>query len=91
LAATLVFLGLFTWEELEGRVAEMNKVRAILSQLEERLQGMRVAAQATKDFSDVDKMKTKLAAANVSVMMTKDAVNLRPEVDASIERLERLL
>ena len=44
----------------------------------------------TKDFSGVDKMKSILTAANVSIQMTKDEVILRPEMDFDPSKLEAL-
>ena len=47
-----------------------------LSDLQDRLQALRIAAKASKDFSDVDALKARLAAAGVAVRMTADGVEL---------------
>jgi hypothetical protein len=57
---------------------------------EVRMQELRVQAKASKDFAPVDVMKAQLAAAHVSVMMEKDRVVLRPEIDARAEAIEAL-
>jgi cysteinyl-tRNA synthetase len=90
LAAAMVFLGLTTWDDLAARLSKLRSISEILAPLAERMQSLREAAKETKDFSEVDNLKQQLTAANVSVMMNKDAVQLRPEMDVLIERLEAL-
>ncbi len=91
LAAALVFLGLSQWRDLERRVAEMGRMRSILDELQTRLHELRQRALETRDFTEVDRLKSMLAAANVSVMMNRNGVTLRPEADASLKRLEAML
>ncbi len=90
LASSLVFLGLFTWEELEHRVAILKSFDEKLPPIAERIQALREQAKATKDFSEVDRLKAQLARLNISVMMSQTGVTLRPEVGASPDGLESL-
>ncbi|ARJ68384.1 cysteine--tRNA ligase [Paracoccus contaminans] len=63
-----------------------------LSELRDRLQALRIAAKASKDFSDVDALKARLAAAGVAVRMTADGVELTAGAGfdpAAILRLEQ--
>ncbi|MBF9042320.1 cysteine--tRNA ligase [Rhodobacterales bacterium HKCCE4037] len=90
LARNLVFLGFFNWQQLEKQVETYRDGVARLSDLAARLQEVRLKAMETKDFSEVDRLKTRLVEANVSVQMNKSGVNLRPEVDFDPSKLEDL-
>ncbi|WP_309663429.1 class I tRNA ligase family protein, partial [Tabrizicola sp.] len=91
LARNIEFLGLLSWQTLEVRVLEHRRVLTLLGPLAEKLQRLRIEAKKNKDFSEVDEFKAKIAAANVSIMMTADSVDFRPEINVSVERLEALL
>ena len=90
LAEALVFLGLLSWSELESRLNTMGDLLRTLRKFETLLQSLREQANLSKDFFAVDSLKKKLSEANVSVMMNKDSVTLRPEMNASLSRLEAL-
>ncbi len=76
LAAHLVFLGLYTWEEIELHVAERRVVGSNLAKLAENFLALRATAMQNKDFSKLDAMKQMLVAAGVEVKMRKDGVDL---------------
>lgn len=61
-----------------------------LLELTEKFRILRVAAMQTKDFSDVDRMKTDLAAAGVEVRVSKTGVDLLPTADFDPAKLEAL-
>ncbi|SFT83667.1 cysteine--tRNA ligase [Sedimentitalea nanhaiensis] len=90
LACDLLFLGFFDREGLQRRSSEYQEVCALVSPLADRLQELRREAKETKDFTQVDRMKTELLAANISVMMSNDKVVLRPEKDFDLAKLEAL-
>ncbi|MBJ6370316.1 cysteine--tRNA ligase [Sedimentitalea arenosa] len=90
LAADLVFLGFFSFGELERIVDDLRMAQSQLVPLAESLQSEREKAIASKDFSVVDSIKQKLGDAGVIVSMTKDGVKLEagPNFDpASLELL----
>ena len=90
LAANLVFLGLFSFEELEARVAQLQSGKDGLAPLAERLGQVRAAAMASKDFSEVDRLKSALLEAGVEVRMSKEGVELVPGPNFDPSRLEGL-
>ena len=90
LARNIEFLGILSWQQLASKASYYNQIKMALSVLEDKLQSMRDEAKLSNDFSKVDNMKARLAAANVSIMMNKEGVVLRPELDASLERIESL-
>ena len=90
LAANLVFLGLFSFEELEARVAQLQSGKDGLAPLAERLGQVRAAAMASKDFSEVDRLKSALLKAGVEVRMSKEGVELVPGPNFDPSRLEGL-
>lgn len=90
LARNIEFMGILTWAQIAEKVAAFQKLKALLVTCEVRMQELRVQAKASKDFAPVDVMKAQLAAAHVSVMMEKDRVVLRPEIDARAEAIEAL-
>ena len=76
LAANLVFLGFYTFEQIEGIVAEIRKAKSRLEPLADKLQAVRLIAMQTKDFSEVDALKQRLSDAGVVVAMSKEGVTL---------------
>jgi cysteinyl-tRNA synthetase len=90
LAANLVFLGLFSFEELEARVAQLQSGKDGLAPLAERLGQVRAAAMESKDFSEVDRLKSALLEAGVEVRMSKEGVELVPGPNFDPSRLEGL-
>ena len=61
-----------------------------LTLLSDRLRDLRNAAMQTKDFAQVDHLKSALIAAGVEVRMSKDGVELVPGPDFDPARLEGL-
>jgi cysteinyl-tRNA synthetase len=90
LAHNIEFLGLLTWDGLLQRVSSYRQTLSVLSGIADRLQTLRLEAKQSKDFSQVDVLKAKLAEANVSVQMSASGVVLRPEMDVSLAKLEAL-
>ncbi|SDI06863.1 cysteine--tRNA ligase [Lutimaribacter saemankumensis] len=84
---SLQFLGF-----MGGDVPDWASVPAAdLAALAERLASARADAMATKDFGQVDAMKSALLAAGVEVRMSKDGVDLVPGPDFDPAKLEGLL
>jgi cysteinyl-tRNA synthetase len=90
LAAALVFLGFFTWKNLAERLDKRTEIERHLKRLAGDLQAFREEAGLTKDYRAVDAFKVRLSENDVSVMMTKEGVILRPEIDADPHKLEAL-
>ncbi|KRS12055.1 cysteinyl-tRNA synthetase [Roseovarius atlanticus] len=83
---TLQFLGL-----MEDSVPEwVSSSQVDLSSIEVKLMSARETAMQTKDFSEVDRLKTHLADAGVEVRMSKTAVELVPTVNFDPAKLEAL-
>ena len=61
-----------------------------LSALESRLADLRIAARASKDFAEVDALKSLLQDAGVEVRMSKDGVSLLPGAAFDPLKLEAL-
>lgn len=91
LAQDVVFLGFYSWSELERKIATHQQALQSLVLLASRLSELRQEAMETKNFSEVDKLKAQLIVANVSVQMTKTNVQLRPEMDFDPSKLEGLI
>ncbi len=91
LARSLEFLGIYSWEQISLKVAQREKIDSVLKSLAAKLQKLRQDAITSKDFSALDQFKTILGDSNVSVMMSKEGVTLRPEIDADPATLEGLL
>ncbi|MBS0123933.1 cysteine--tRNA ligase [Thetidibacter halocola] len=83
LKAGAELLGLLT-EELGG----WDEVEADLSGWADRLAAARVAAMASRDFSEVDRLKAALLAAGVEVRMSKQGVDLVPGACFDAAKLE---
>ena len=90
LARSIEFLGIMSWSKLSDRVSAYKRACALLPLLAQKLDRLRLAAKSAKDFSEVDLFRSRLAAANVSVMMQREDVNLRLELDFDVERIEAL-
>jgi cysteinyl-tRNA synthetase len=88
LASSLVFLGIFSWDELQNRLGNLEQVAKVLETFKTKLQDLRLEAKETGNFAAVDSLKKFLISANVSVMMTKDTVDLRPESGVDLVALE---
>ncbi|MFW2542634.1 cysteine--tRNA ligase [Primorskyibacter sp. 2E107] len=86
LLASAQLLGLLT-PELGG----WDVVGADLSGLATRLAAVRAAAMQSKDFSEVDRLKTALIDAGVEVRMSKASVELLPGAGFDAAKLEGLL
>ena len=87
LRAGLVFLGLLG-ESLPSWVETQSPV---LDQLEKLLEDHRATAMETKDFSEVDRVKSALLNAGVEVQMSKSGVALKPGRGFDASKLEALL
>jgi len=66
------------------------EVRVDLSGFAERLAAVRAEAMQTKDFSEVDRLKTALTAAGVEVRMSRAGVDLMPGAGFDAAKLEAL-
>ena len=86
LKATAELIGLL--EDHQGDWAQAEAVD--LSPLEQALAAAREAAMASKDFSQVDRMKAALVAAGVEVRMSKAGVELIPTPGFDASKLEDL-
>ncbi|TMV08691.1 cysteine--tRNA ligase [Ruegeria sediminis] len=91
LARNIEFLGLYSWSQLERKVSAYRDAKTILRSLEKKLSTLREVALSTKDFSEVDAMKSALQIANVSVRMNKSGISLSPEMGFDPAKLEPLL
>ena len=83
---TLQFLGLMG----DAAPGWSARDRADLQEQADRLQKAREAALRTKDFSEVDRLKSALVKAGVEVRMNKDGVDLVPGPGFDPARLEEL-
>ncbi|WP_430448520.1 cysteine--tRNA ligase [Rhodophyticola sp.] len=90
LARNLLFLGLFSEAGLKRRIEDYRAGLERLRVVADFLQRARDEAQKNKDFAEVDRIKHILMLANVSVMMKKEDVVLRPEMDFDPSKLESL-
>jgi len=86
LKATAELIGLL--EDHQGGWAQSEAVD--LSELEQALAAAREAAMASKDFSQVDRLKAALVAAGVEVRMSKAGVELIPTPGFDASKLEDL-
>lgn len=84
--ATAQLLGLLT-NELGGWDVKPD---VDFSQIEDQFLEIRKEAMKTKDFSDVDRLKTSLADAGVEVRMSKDSVKLVATSQFDLSKLEAL-
>ena len=85
----LDFLGLKTIDtEMLDLIREGGQER--LSELEAKLTQLRIGAMNTKDFSQVDAMKSALIAAGVEVRMSKAGIELVPGAGFDRAKLEGL-
>ena len=91
LAKSIEFLGILSWSQLSDNVSNYQRAQDLLPKLAIKLQNLRVEAKSGKNFSEVDLFKSRLTAASVSVMMQRDDVILRLELDFEIGRIEALL
>jgi cysteinyl-tRNA synthetase len=75
-----------------GVWAKVNEKKSapVLSQLKERIATERMAAMVSKDFAELDRLKSALTDAGVEVRMTKDGVDLIPGPDFDPAKLEAL-
>jgi len=90
-ARALVFLGLYSWETMERRVSDHRTAEEQVNKdWVPHLLKLRLGAKKTGDYSKFDALRVKLEGAGVSVMVTRDGVGLRPEMDVSLTKLEVL-
>ncbi|MEC7299084.1 MAG: hypothetical protein VXW43_10430, partial [Pseudomonadota bacterium] len=76
---------------LEARADAAQEGTVDLSSLETALAAAREAAMASKDFSEVDRLKSALIEAGVEVRMSKAGVELLPGAGFDPAKLEGLL
>ncbi|MCI2398216.1 cysteine--tRNA ligase [Aliiroseovarius subalbicans] len=86
LLASAQVMGLLT----DGMGGWANSPLLDLSALAKKLHTARVAAMQTKDFNEVDRLKTALTEADVQVKMSKDSVDLVPGPNVDLTKLEAL-
>ncbi len=90
LAASLVFLGFFDWKDMTARVDALLEAKTGLASAAEKLFGLWQRANQTKDFTDVDAMKTALQNAGVAIEMSKEKIELAPGPNFDPARLVSL-
>ncbi|MGQ3489235.1 cysteine--tRNA ligase [Roseovarius pacificus] len=90
LAANLVFLGFYTFEEISDRIKSAHVAKSGLESLADQLFQARQTAMQTKDFSEVDRLKAALLDAGIEVRMSKDGVELIPGAGFDPAKLEGL-
>lgn len=90
LARDLVFLGFYTWEELQLKVAERSELKKELSVIASKLEGVRTIAKDTKDFSELDRLKRELDLAGFSVRMSASEVTIEPQIDFDPSKLKAI-
>ena len=90
LAANLVFLGFWTWDSLAEALTGLDAQGDALKPLADVLAHARAQAMETKDFSEVDRLKSALIAAGVEVRMSKAGVELVPGPEFDAAKLEGL-
>jgi cysteinyl-tRNA synthetase len=91
LARNLVFLGIFSWDQLERHVQERQLADKRLIEIAKRFDQLRETAKVNKDFTAVDAMKEQLERANISVRTGKEGTHLAPHVDFDPGDLEKFL
>jgi cysteinyl-tRNA synthetase len=74
-----------------GGAVDKLAATALLDAVAERMSELRASALATKDFSEVDTLKSDLSEAGVEVRITKAGVELLPGAGFDAEKLEALL
>ncbi len=89
LLASAQFLGLLT-PEMGAWADEPEAGADVLAPLAEKLAAVRAAAMETKDFSEVDRLKTALLEAGVEVRMSKAGVELSAKDGFDPAKLEGL-
>jgi cysteinyl-tRNA synthetase len=90
LAANLVFLGFYTFEEIAERIKSAHAAQSGLENLADQLFQARQTAMDTKDFSEVDRLKAALVEAGIEVRMSKAGVELIPGAGFDPAKLEGL-
>ncbi|WP_417255749.1 cysteine--tRNA ligase [Celeribacter halophilus] len=78
LAANLVFLGFYTFEDLIERFNNLKEAVASLESWKLKFEREREQAKATKDFSRVDQLRNDLLGVGVEVNIGKEGVQLTP-------------
>jgi cysteinyl-tRNA synthetase len=77
---------------LDDLIPEWAAVQALdLSDVEAFLSDSRATAMETKDFAQVDRIKTALTSVGIEVQMSKDGVKLTPPPGFDRAQLEGLL
>ncbi|UOA23704.1 Cysteine--tRNA ligase [Sulfitobacter pontiacus] len=90
LARDLVFLGFYSWSVLETKVAERSDIKRDLNKLASKLEEVRTVAKETKDFTELDHLKTQLDLAGFSVRMSANEVTIEPQVDFDRSKLKAI-
>jgi cysteinyl-tRNA synthetase len=90
LGRNIEFLGILSWAQLASKTLQYRRALEILAPLAIQIQKLREEAKVSKNFLHVDALKSAISEANVSVMMSKDEVVLRPELDFDVTKLEVL-
>jgi len=90
LGRNIEFLGILNWEQLASKTLQYRRALEILAPLAIQIQKLREEAKVSKNFVHVDALRKAISEANVSVMMSKEEVVLRPEMDFDVTKLEVL-
>jgi cysteinyl-tRNA synthetase len=90
LARGLVFLGIFTWDQIDKRIAALADAKKRAATFAKRVEVARARAKETKDFSEVDYLKSEADLAGFSVRMSADGVTLVPQPNFNPAKLEAL-
>jgi cysteinyl-tRNA synthetase len=90
LARNLEFLGIYSWETLETKVANFRGSQIRLQEIAAVLLQVREVAKAQKNFTAFDALKQRITTAKIAVMIGKDGITLRPEIDMDLTKLADL-
>ncbi|WP_371168766.1 cysteine--tRNA ligase [Aliiroseovarius sp. 2305UL8-7] len=88
LARGLVFLGIYSWEQIEERVIALKDAKREAAVVAKHLDQVRKTAMETRDFSELDRLKKELDYANFSVQMSAEFVFIVPQLDFDLAALE---
>ena len=90
LAARLVFLGLYTWEQLEQKtnLLRIAKGRAKIKAM--YLAEVREVAKANRNFIELDRLKQELDWAGFSVRMSGSEILIVPQVNFDLAKLDAI-
>jgi cysteinyl-tRNA synthetase len=91
LAAHLVFLGIYSWDQLATKIARLRTTKEKLKIISTKLEKVRDDAKATKDFSELDRLKQDLDIIGFSVRMSQSEIFIVPQIGFDDAKLARYL